>query len=113
MNKKVVFCAARDKLLDVVSVMKKKGISQVPVLEKSRVLGVVSERAVLEAIGKFGASIGSKKAEDVMDECPPIVTINTGQKMIVEMLKEYSIVLVSQKGDIVGLVSKADLLDAL
>jgi len=33
--------------------------------------------------------------------------------MIVEMLKEYSIVLVSQKGDIVGLVSKADLLDAL
>ncbi len=110
MQKKILFCDPSDEVLKVISTMKKKGISQVPVRENNAILGIVSERSILEAIGKYGAGLNVKTASEIMDECPPIVTVNTGQRTILELLKEYSIVLVSDKGQVKGIISKSDLL---
>ncbi len=110
MHKKVLFANPKEKLSEVISLMKKKGISQVPVKNNNGVVGIITESCVLNAIAERGSQFATLKAEDVMDECPPIVSIRTGQKMILELLKEYQLVLVADKGEIVGLVSKADLL---
>ena len=109
MQKKILFCDPEDSVINVIKTMKKKGISQLPVRKDNVVLGIVSERAILEGISKFGGIIG-KVASDIMDECPPIVTLKTSQNTVLELLKEYSIVLVSDKGSVKGIISKSDLL---
>lgn len=110
MNKKILFAKPSDMLSNVVSLMKKKGISQVPIKGRSGVVGVITESCVLKAIANRREHFTKLFAKDVMEECPPIVSMQTGQKMILELLKEYQLVLVADRGDIVGLVSKADLL---
>ena len=113
MHKKVLFAKPREKLSEVVALMKKKGISQIPVQGRSGVVGIITESCILDAISTKGVAFGKLKAEEVMEECPPIVSVRTGKKMILELLKEYQLVLVAKKGDIVGLVSKADLLTVI
>ncbi|MAG60465.1 XRE family transcriptional regulator [archaeon] len=110
MHKKILFAKPSEKLSQVVALMKKKGISQIPVMGCGGVIGIITESCVLNAIAERGSEFSSLRAEDVMEECPPIVSARTGQKMILELLKEYQLVLVADHGEIVGLVSKADLL---
>ena len=47
MNRKVVFVQANDKIKEIIQLMKKKGISQVPVLEKEKVCGQIGEQVAL------------------------------------------------------------------
>lgn len=110
MNRKILFAKPSEKLGTIVTLMKKKGISQVPVKGHQGVIGVITETCVLEAIAEGKRDFSKLCAKDVMEECPPIVSIRTGQKMILELLKEYQLILVADKGEVVGLVSKADLL---
>jgi len=110
MHTKIVFARPSEKLNEVVSIMKKKGISQIPVRGRSGVVGVITENSVLDAIATYEGKFHTLRCEDIMEECPPIVSPKAGQKTILELLKEYSLVLVAEKGEIVGLVSKADLL---
>jgi len=45
-----------------------------------------------------------------MADVPPIVALDTPRKVILELLKVFQIVLVGNKGEIQGIVSKADIL---
>ena len=110
MHKKGIFAESSEKLRDVVSLMKKKGISQVPVRGKNGVVGIITESSVLDAIAEYSERFSTLNAGDAMEECPPIVSPTTGQKMILQLLKEYPLILVALKGEIVGIVSKADML---
>ena len=50
------------------------------------------------------------KVEEIMEDSPPIISIKTGMKTILELLKDNQIVLVTEKGDVKGIISKSDLL---
>jgi predicted transcriptional regulator len=54
--------------------------------------------------------ITSLKVEDIMEDSPPIVSPKTGLKTLLNLMREYSVVLVSDKGEIKGIISKSDLL---
>jgi predicted transcriptional regulator len=108
MHKKVFFVDISDSLKNVITLMKQKDISQVPVLSKGRVCGIITEGMILQAVMKH--SVSSLHAGDVMEDAPPIVSLKTGLRTLTELLRDYPVVLVSEKGDVKGIISKADLL---
>jgi len=110
MQTKVLFVKPNESLKTIIKLMKSKGISQLPVKDKEKISGIVSEKAILKYIVEHPEKISSLKAEDVMDDTPPIISPKTGQKLLLELLKDYSIVLVAEKGEVKGLITKSDLL---
>ena len=84
-----------------------------PVMQKERIIGILSESTILNKIVEKPEKVHSLKAEDMMEESPPIVSPNTGMHTLLELLRNHSIVLVSEKGDIKGIISKSDLLERI
>jgi predicted transcriptional regulator len=109
MNKKIVSLVPNDNIKESISKMKKFGISQMPVLEDNKVIGLVSESTLLDAL----MNKKDKKINDIMEESPPIISKTASIKIISNLLRHYQVVLVSDSGKLVGLVTKADLLNKL
>lgn len=110
MNSKIVFATVQETIKEIIKTMKNKGISQVPVMQKERAVGIISEANILNKIAEHPEKINSLKVEEVMEEVPPIVSPGTGMKTLLHLLQEFPIVLVAEKGDIKGIISKTDLL---
>ncbi len=113
MSKKISFVNVQDSLKDVVKIMKSKGISQVPVMSGEKVCGIITERVILNKVLTQPGSAENLKAGDIMDDAPPIVSLSMGFRSLSELLKNYAILLVAEKGDVKGVVSKADLLEQI
>lgn len=94
---------------EAISKMKKFQISQLPVMEGSKLVGLVSESTILDAL------LNSKgtKVRDIMQESPPIVSKTTPIQVVSNLLKHYPMVLVSEEGKLIGLITKSDLLGKL
>jgi len=112
MNKKIITIDCKENVISAVKKMKKYGISQMPVLEKGSAVGLVSESTIIYAMST-NDNLNNLSVCKVMQECPPIITPNARKSVIVDLLKHYSIVLVSDKGKLTGLISKADVLDSI
>lgn len=107
MQKNLVLAKSSDKIGELVKVMHSKGISQVPVVEGKKVVGIVTERGLLE---NMGANLNKMKARDVMAEAPPSVAADAKLSVLTSLIRHYPLLVVVRKGDIVGIVTKTDLL---
>ncbi|MBI2656162.1 CBS domain-containing protein [Candidatus Woesearchaeota archaeon] len=94
---------------EAIARMKKFQISQLPVIENHKSIGLVSESTILDAL----LNSKGRQVKDVMQESPPIVSKTTSIQVISNLLKHYPMVLVSEEGSLVGLVTKSDLLGKL
>ena len=111
LNKKVAFSQGREMVKDIIKVMRQKGISQMPVINnEKRILGMITERIILEEISEKPDRLGQLRVDEIMENAPPIVPMNAGFRTISTLLKDNSVVLVMEKGEIKGIISKADLL---
>ena len=109
MNKKIISITSGNDIRESINKMKKFGISQMPVIDKHKVVGLVSESTLLDALmGKK-----HKKISDIMEEAPPIVSKTASVQIISNLLRHYPMVLVSESGKLIGLITKADLLSKL
>ena len=99
-------------LAKVVRLMKDHGYSQVPVFNGKQSVGSISEKTILRQIlaGKDLAQISKLPTEDIMEEAFPQVSEEAPLSLISSLLQTYSAVLVSKKGNVVGIITKADLL---
>jgi len=111
MVRKVVTVGPKERVINIVKLLNKYAISQVPVLNNDNVVGIVYESDILEKSVEKGLS--GLVAEDVMSEAPPILSENTKISAISSLLKYSPVVLVAKKGKIIGLISKADVLKQL
>jgi len=110
MNHKVISVGKNDFVLDVINIINSKGISQVPVVERGNVIGLVSESSILSA----GVNnIGKKMVFEIMTESPPIIDKHAKLEMIVQLLKFYSILIVKEAGKLIGVITKADVIKCL
>ena len=99
-----------ERFKEVIKNMKSKGISQMPVAVKDKVVGLISESTVLMHIADNPEKIHTLKVSNIMEEVPPIVSPNTGIMTLLELLKNHPVILVSERGEIKGIISKTDLL---
>ena len=109
MNKKIISVSPKDSIKDSVTKMKKFGISQMPVIEDHNIIGLVSESSLLNAF----MSNKSKKIMDIMEETPPMISKTASVRVVSNLLKHYPVVLVSDSGKLIGLITKSDLLSKL
>src|SRR5512136_2182402 len=100
-----------DPVSKVVQLMKSHGFSQLPVFEGKQSVGSISERAILRQVlaGRDLAQISTLPTGEVMEEAFPQVGEDAPLSLISNLLQVYSAVLVSKKGKVVGIFTKADL----
>ncbi len=108
MVKKIISISPNDSLKDAIGTMKRYGISQTPVIEGNSVAGFISEGILLDAI--MNTHNPKANISEVMSDAPPIVAVSADIEAASHLLKFYPLVLVSEKGKLVGVLTKADLL---
>ncbi len=99
----------------VVGLMKEHGYSQIPVFSGKQSVGSISEKTILHQIlgGKDLAQISKVPIEEVMEEAFPQVGEDAPLSLISSLLQTYPAVLVSKRGTVQGIITKADLLRML
>lgn len=108
-----VISVDKDEKLEVaIEKMMKNSISQIPVREDSKIVGLVSEdvlaRKVLESDDK--KNIHQVPILQIMEPPPPIVDISTPAKALIPLVRFSKCVLVSRKGEITGIITISDTL---
>ena len=109
MTSRIIGISSSMPIREAIAKMKKFQISQLPVLDHSKLIGLVSESTILDALLKSKATI----VKEIMQEAPPIVSKTTSIQVVSNLLKHYPIVVVSEEGKLIGLITKSDLLGKL
>jgi predicted transcriptional regulator len=112
LHKNVVTVQKNEPISKVVKLMKEHGYSQIPVFEGKHSVGSISEKAILRQIlaGKDLEQISKLSTEEIMEEAFPQINEDAPLSLISSLLQTYSAILVSRKGEIIGIITKADLL---
>lgn len=116
MHKPVIWIDADEPIRNVVELMEKYGISQVPVLEKGNVVGTIHESTLLRYFlkTKNPSLLFNKRAREVMDEALPMVSPSTSISDVLVLLGgEKSAVLVVNGGKLIGIITKIDIISAI
>lgn len=115
MHENVVGVQKGRSVAEAVKLMVNHGYSQLPVFDEEKVVGSISEKTILEqmASGKDLSEISQLAIEEIMDESFPQIGRNTPLRIVSGLLQVYPAVLVSDKGKVVGIITKADLLKVL
>ena len=111
-SKEVISVQKDEKLEVAIEKMMKNSISQIPVFDVSKIVGLVSEdilaRKVLESDDK--KNIHQVPILQIMEPPPPIVDIATPAKALIPLVRFAKCVLVSRKGEITGIITITDTL---
>ena len=107
MTTKVIFAKPNDTVLKISKLMMNHAISQLPVIENGKIIGAVTEESIIK---NLSSNIADEKVKEIMETPLPSVPENTNINMIRSLLEDYSGVLVLRKGEVVGIVTRSDLL---
>jgi len=115
LHAKVVGVQKKDKVSKAVRLMTDHGYSQLPVFDGEHAVGSISEKTMLSQVlaGKDLTEVSTLPVGDIMDEAFPQVGEDAPLPLISSLLQVYPAVLISKKGKVVGIVTKADLLKML
>ena len=109
----VITIKHKEKVKKAIELMEKYAISQLPVVNENDVpIGSITESTVLKKIlTEDPEKIFQLRVEEIMEESFPTITPSTNIKDIQELiLRKYPAVLVMEKGKIVGIITKIDLI---
>ncbi|MBW2982651.1 CBS domain-containing protein [Candidatus Woesearchaeota archaeon] len=107
MTHKVVSVGRESGVHEIIKKMRKYAISQMPVIEGDKILGVLSEAIVLDALMKGKKEI---KAKEIMQDAPPTIGKNASITIVSSLLKFYPMVIVVEQGKILGVITKSDII---
>jgi predicted transcriptional regulator len=110
MQKHVISINADDAIKNAIDKMRKNAISQIPVLDNAQIVGLITESDLLDTINN---DKHVSKVSEIMKDAPPIVAETTKSKVILNLLKFYSLVVVVDKGKLKGIITKADILNKM
>lgn len=109
-NKNIIYVEPDETVERALNLMRDNAISQMPVMDDGDICGSIGERCLLH---KFDEISRKQKIETIMDESFPIIDKSSDMDLVKDTLKYYPSVMVSDNGDIIGIISKADLLKNL
>jgi len=116
MHSPVIWVETKTLVKDAVNLMEKYGISQLPVLENEKIVGSIQEGTIIKKIleSKEPKKIFSLKVEDLMEEPFPTVSLNTSfDEVLALFTHEKPAVLVVDKGKLVGIIAKIDIITSV
>jgi cystathionine beta-synthase len=112
-RRKLVTAASGDTIADAVMVMKEHGISQLPVLDDGRLVGILTESDVLGKLVDGRASLSSAVAEVMFRKVTTVKESDEASKLVEVFGKGMAGLVVDDSGKLQGLISKMDLVDHL
>ncbi|MBU1165394.1 CBS domain-containing protein [Candidatus Micrarchaeota archaeon] len=113
MSSNIVSVRSGDSLESAIKLMHKHEISQLPVFDAEKCLGSLSDSIIVELVSEKHGKLTDLKVADVMTESFPIIPYTSVTDLIADLLRHYPAVLVKKDADIIGIVTKADLLKGL
>lgn len=110
MTKNIISVNAKNTVADAIQLFKKHCISQVPVINKNNVVGLITEAAIVDCMTSK-KNISSCFVKAIMSSPPPQIPDNTPISIATQLLRLNPILLITGKNQIVGVVTKSNLLD--
>jgi predicted transcriptional regulator len=113
MRESISFVRPTDSVKRAIGIMQRKAVSQLPVIDSGKSIGLVSEKAILTEIGSAGKTVDISKiaVECLMEDSAPTIQENTPLSLVTQLLNYNTAVLVKKKGKILGIITKADVLE--
>jgi cystathionine beta-synthase len=100
------------KVRDAIKLMKDRGISQIPVLQSGRLMGIVTEVKLLQNLSSMQKATDSITLFDVMDRNVPVVQKETPLSALQEILvNEGRALVVDEDYHPTNIITKIDLVD--
>lgn len=110
-SKDIVTIKPTNTLHDAIEKMQKYSISQIPVFEGNKPVGVVSDDGIMKHLAEVGESeLKHAKLSETMDPPPPIVDFDTPANVLVPLIRFSKCILVSKKSKFVGIITASDTL---
>lgn len=116
MHREVVGVDKKDSVAKVARLMSETGYSQLPVFnEEKKVVGSVTEKTILDRIvkAKDPKELSNLPVEEIMESAFPTLDEKSPIEAASFLLQYSPAVLVVSKGEVVGIVTKADLLKTI
>jgi len=108
----LVTATRRDVVRDVIAKMKQYDVSQLPVLEDGRLVGMIAEVDLLNYLLE-GHHRSSDPIEPIIDPAPPVVDPLAAVDTLAEVFLSANAAVVVDRGAVVGIVTKIDVIDHL
>ncbi len=108
----LVTAAQTDRVSDVIGKMKQYDVSQLPVLDDGRLVGMISEVALLNYLLE-GSHTAADPIQPMIDPAPPVVAPDTPLEMLADLFGSANAAVVVDHGTVAGIVTKIDVIDHL
>lgn len=111
-SRRVVGARRQDTVAKATALMRQTGFSQLPVLNGGFTVGSVSEKSILTQIVKARnlSELSRRHVEDIMEEPFPQLDEDSPLSATMALLQYSPAVILTKKGRISGIVTRADLL---
>ncbi|MGC9346164.1 MAG: CBS domain-containing protein [Candidatus Bathyarchaeales archaeon] len=110
MTKGVLFAKPNDSILKVSEVMVKHAISQMPVMNGSRVVGTITEESIIR---NLSSNIAAEKVKNIMKPPLPTVSEETSINAVRPLLERHQGVLVTKGKEVIGIITRSDMLKTI
>ncbi len=112
MSRKIISVKPNTAVREAASIMRRKNISQIPVMDDNVSVGSVSEKTILEMVtGGNTENISLTPVKDIMEEPFPQID-ESSPVSVVSLLLEYNpAVIITEKGKPSGIITKSDMLN--
>ncbi len=99
------------KLHNAIDIMRNNSISQLPVFDSSKVVGILTEDGLAKImVEKDEKELRNVPVFQMMDPPPPIVDISTPAKALIPLVRFAKCILVSERANVIGIVTITDTL---
>ena len=126
MKKEVVTISKDGTLSEAKGTMMKHGINQLPVMDADKIIGIISKRDIQAATmplllldemeeGKIRESLATTSVTKLMTKNPIVANVNDTLEDAVILMHDYkinSLPVLTNEGNLVGIISKTDVLGA-
>jgi len=110
MTEAVIFARPSESVLEASEVMVKKAVSQMPILDKDRIVGTITEENIVR---NLKSNLSGVQVTEIMGPPLPVVPEETLLDQVRGLLEKNAGVLISRGRTIVGIVTRSDLLKTI
>ena len=110
-SRNIIFAQKDDILYSVVEKMRLHFVSQVPIFEGQKIVGIVSEDSLAKRmVENDEKNLKNITIDTVMEPSPPLVDSGTPAKALVPLIRFAKCILVTEKGNVIGIITTTDIL---
>jgi predicted transcriptional regulator len=110
MTKGVLFAKPNDSILKISDAMMRHAISQMPLISGSKIIGTITEETIIR---NLRSNLAEERAKNVMEKALPIVQEETSIDIVRSLLEKNQGVLVAKGKEILGIITRSDLLKTI